>query len=271
MYQATAPCPKCGTQNLHGTWICTHCGNTLLIYCPHCRAGNVSGSKFCQSCGLPLSGQAQPVAQPAQPYPQNQPPGYQQPAYGPYDYQQYPGGYPPPPFQPAPQGGGDIISQAQAYFDSFIGKLKEIVSTTNPILLSAMVVLVVGMTVFLVLAFQLGWIKTATETKTITTKNTTPPVISLAQVKPGDNKGAIIYWVTDKPSSSQVQYGIWPNFTTMTAIQTDPTTGANAGVLIHEVGLTSLTARSTYIYRCISIDKDGNKAISPDLQFQTAQ
>lgn len=271
MYQATAPCPRCGAQNLHGTWVCAHCGNTLLIYCPNCRAGNISGSKFCQSCGLPLSGQAQPAAQPAQPYPQNQPPGYQQPAYGPYDYQQYPGGYPPPPYQPPPQGGGDIIDKAQVYFGSFISKLKEIVSTTNPILLSAMVVLVVGMTVFLVLAFQLGWIKTATATKAAVTKDTTPPVISLAQVKPGDNKGAIIYWVTDKPSSSQVQYGIWPYANTNTVVQNDPTTGANTGVLIHEVGITSLTPQSTYVYRCISVDKDGNKATSPDLQFQTAQ
>jgi len=271
MYQATTPCPKCGAQNLSGIWVCAHCGNTLLEYCPHCRAGNVSGSKFCQSCGLPLSGQAQPAAQPTQPYPQNQPPGYQQPAYGPYDYQQYPGGYPPPPYHPTPQTGGDIISKAQAYFDSFIGRLKEIVSTANPILLSAMVVLVVGMTVFLVLAFQLGWIKTGEPIKTTAVTDKTPPIISLAQVKPGDNKGAIIYWITDKKASSQVQYGVWPNFTTFTPIQTDPTTGANEGVLIHEVGLSTLIPKSTYIYRCISVDKDGNKAISPDMQFQTTQ
>ena len=270
MYQATTPCPKCGAQNLRGTWVCAHCGSTLLIYCPHCHAANVEGSKFCQSCGLPLSGQAQPAAQPTQPYSQNQTPGYQQPAYGPYDYQQYPGGYPPP-YQPTPQASGDIISKAQTYFDSFIGRLKEIVSTANPILLSAMVVLIVGMVVFLVLAFQLGWIKTATATKVVATKDTTPPVISLVQVKPGDNKGAIIYWVTDKPSSSQVQFGVWPNFTTFTIIQTDPTTGTNKGVLIHEVGLINLIPRSTYNYRCISVDKDGNKAISPDMQFQTAQ
>lgn len=282
MYQATTPCPKCGGQNLRGTWVCAHCGGTLLIYCPHCRAANVAGSKFCQSCGQSLSGspqqasgQAQPPFQQPQPYAQNPPPGYQQPPYGPYDYQQpyqqYPGGYPPGDYQPAPQAGGDIVGQAQVYIDAFIGKLKQIISTTNPILLSSLVVVVVGMLIFLLLAFQLGWIKTASTTKTAVTKDTTPPVITMVQVKPGDNKGAIIYWVTDKPSSSQVQYGIWPNYTAYTPIQNDPTTGTNTGLLVHEVGLSTLLPNSTYQYRCISMDKSGNKAMSPDMQFQTTQ
>jgi hypothetical protein len=93
----------------------------------------------------------------------------------------------------------------------------------------------------------------------------------MVQVKPGDNKGAIIYWVTDKPSSSQVQYGIWPNYTAYTPIQNDPTTGTNTGLLVHEVGLSTLLPNSTYQYRCISMDKSGNKAMSPDMQFQTTQ
>jgi hypothetical protein len=281
MYQATTPCPKCGAQNLRGTWVCAHCGSTLLIYCPHCRAANVAGSKFCQSCGQLLSGSAYPASGQAQSPPQQpppyaqQPPGYQQPPYGQYDYQQpyqqYPGGYPPGDYQPAPQAGGDIIGKAQVYIDAFINKTKQVVATTNPMLLSSLVILIVGMIVFLVLAVQLGWIKTAATTKTATVKDTTPPVISVAQVKPGNNNGAIIYWVTDKPSSSQVQYGIWPNYTTFTPIQSDPTTGANTGVLVHEVGLSSLLPNSTYQYRCISIDKSGNKAMTPDLQFQTTQ
>ncbi|MBN1691578.1 MAG: hypothetical protein JW901_11200, partial [Dehalococcoidia bacterium] len=259
-------------------WVCAHCGNTLLVYCPHCRAANVSGSKFCQSCGLPLSGtvpspeQAAPAAQPP-PYYQPPPPGYQQPPYGQYDYQQYPGGYPPyPDYQQYPPAGGDFISKAQALLNNLTARLKQIVMTTNPILLSALVVLIVGMLVFLLLAFQLGWIKTGeSAAETTTATDTTPPAISGLQVKPGNNQGAIIYWVTDEYSSSQVQYGVWPNLTTFTPIQNDPTTGANTGVLIHEVGLSTLTPKSTYIYRAISIDKFGNKAVSPDMTFQTTQ
>jgi hypothetical protein len=163
------------------------------------------------------------------------------------------------------------MGKAQVYIDAATAKLKQIVSTTNPILLSSLVILVVGMLVFLLLAFQLGWIKTAATAKTAVTKDTTPPVISMLQVKPGNNQGAIIYWVTDKPSSSQVQYGVWPNYTTYTPIQSDPTTGTNTGVMVHEVGLSGLLPNSTYQYRSISIDKSGNKAMSPDMQFQTTQ
>jgi hypothetical protein len=244
-----------------------HCPPALL---PNCRAANIAGSKFCQFCGLPLAGTAQspgqfpPAAQTTQPYYQQPPPGYQQQAYGQYDYQQNPGGYPPNEYPPAPAAGG-----IQNFFDTFPARVKQIVSTTNPILLSAMVVLVVGMTVFLLLAFQLGWIKTGPKVaKTVTTKDTTPLVINYKTAEEGANKGIILKWVTNKPSSSQVQYGIYPQYTTITAIQNDPRTGTNAGVLMHEVGLTGLIANSTYVYRCISIDKDDNKATVED-QFST--
>lgn len=273
MYQATTPCPKCGAQNLRGTWVCAHCGNTLLDYCPHCHAGNAPGSQFCQSCGQPL--------QPAAGVPSQAPPAsqnaYQQGGYAPQDYQQpyqqYPAGYPPPYDYPAPSpGGGDIVSRAQGYLDGFAGKLKQIISTTNPMLLSALVVLVVGMGVFFVLAFQLGWIKTAQPVKPIVVKDTTPPMMSMVEVKAGSSQNtAIISWVTDKPSSSQVKYGPYPYSNNMTPIQNDPTTGTNAGVMVHEVGLTNLIGGSTYVYQCISIDKNGNKAITPEVQFQTTK
>jgi hypothetical protein len=272
MYQPTTPCPKCGAQNLQGTWVCAKCGTTLLVYCPNCHAANIAGSKFCQFCGKPVAGMPQspgqfPPAAQTQPYYQQPPQGYQQQAYGQYDYQQNPGGYPPAEYPPA--AGGDAISKVQTFFDTFPARVKQIVSTTNPILLSAMVVLVVGMAVFLLLAFQLGWIKTgSTVTKTTATKDTTPLSITYKTAEEGANKGIIIKWVTNKPSSSQVQYGIYPQYTTITAIQSDPRTGTNAGVLMHEVGLTGLIANSTYVYRCISIDKDDNKATVED-QFST--
>jgi hypothetical protein len=154
----------------------------------------------------------------------------------------------------------------------FVGRLKHIVVSTNPILLSALVVLIVGLGVFLLLAFQLHWIKVAQPTKTVTVTDKRAPVISVLQVKPGSSTySAIISWVTDEYSSSQVQYGLWPVANTLTPLQNDPTTGDNEGVLKHEVGLTNLIPKSSYSYQAISVDKDGNTAKSPLMQFDTSQ
>jgi len=155
--------------------------------------------------------------------------------------------------------------------DGIVSRLKEIVQNTNPILLSSLVVLVVGMTVFLILAFQFGWIKTGTTpTKAAVVKDTSAPVISVLRIREGANSGAIISWVTSEPSSTQVEYGIWPYANTTTLIESDPRTGTNSGVLVHEVGLTNLLPKTSYVYRAVSYDKDGNKGISPDMQFDTS-
>jgi hypothetical protein len=284
-------------QNLRGTWVCSHCGSTLMVYCPQCHSGNESGSQYCRSCHAPLAspGQVQPPVpqqqtsqqqqQYYQQYPQYPPqgygtpgapdqqqqyPGYQQPPYPGYDqYQQYPGGYDPYAAYPPPQPN-DFVGKIQFFFDSVPAKLKQVVMTTNPILLSALVVLVVGTLIFTVLAFQLGWIKTATPAKATVVKDTTPVMISVLTIKEGSTPhSAIITWVTNKPSSSQVEYGIWPYPNTTTPIENDPRTGTNMGLLTHQAGLTNLLPRSSYVYRAISYDKDSNKGISPDMQFDT--
>jgi hypothetical protein len=154
--------------------------------------------------------------------------------------------------------------------DSLAGRLKQIVQNTNPMLLSALVVLVVGMTIFLILAFQFGWIKTGPPPKAAAPKDTIAPVISMLRVREGANSGALISWVTSELSSTQVEYGIWPYANTTTLIENDPRTGINAGVLVHEVGLTNLLPRTSYVYRAVSYDKDGNKGASPDMQFDTS-
>ena len=290
MYQSTEPCPRCGAQNLRGTWVCPHCGNTLLIYCPNCSAANVSGSQYCQQCGSPLTSTSPAPTQPSsQPYPQypsqdyqtqGQQPytgtgygaqGGQQPYTGadygaqggqqPYQgYQQYPGygAYPPPP---------------PSLFQSVTARLKQVALTTNPFLLSALVVLVVGLAIFFILAFQFQWIKTAQpQSTTVTSTDKRVPQMSMLQVKPGTaTQSAVIYWVTDVNSSSQVAYGIYPFANTLTPIQDDPTTGVNPGVLTHEVTLSNLMPQSQYAYIAYSVDKDGNKAESPLMQFNTTQ
>lgn len=293
MYQAsTTPCPKCGAQNLRGTWVCSQCGNTLIVYCPACRAGNEAGSQYCHNCRTPLSPQASqqeqqpypgydPYQQQYQQYPQqgyDQPgqqppyPGYGQQPYPGYDpYQQYPGGYDPYGGYPPPPA--DWLGRAQQSFDKAVAKLKQIAVTTNPILLSALVVLVVGMTVFTILAFQLGWIKTDSATKTTqAVADSTPVMLFNVDVIPGSiPHSAIVTWVTNKYASSQVEYGISPYANITTPIENDPRTGANMGVMSHQVGLVNLLPNTTYVYRAISYDKDGNKGVSPDVPFQTTQ
>jgi len=283
MYQSTEPCPRCGAQNLRGTWVCPQCGTTLVIYCPACHAGNVTGSQFCHACGSPLSATGQAPTHPADQHtPQYAATDYQAGSQQPYPggygaqggqqyyqpYQQYPeyGGYAPQP----PHGG----MPGQGMLDGFVGRLKQIVVTTNPILLSSLVILVVGLGVFLLLAFQLHWIKTPTSTKptTTTTATSKKPQISFLQVQPGDAQhSAVISWVTDQYSSSQVQYGITPTANTLTPIEDDPSTGVSKGVLKHDVTLTNLAGGSSYSYKVISINKDGAQAESDMQQFYTTQ
>jgi hypothetical protein len=296
MYQSTIPCPKCGTQNLRGQWVCAQCGNTLVAYCPSCHAGNAIDSQYCHACHAVLphasAPAVQPPYQPQQPqarqqYPQYPPAGYPDQGQYPPQYQQpyAQQGYQPqaqqPPYQdyqgsygqygdykPYPVHGGGAAPVGM--LDGLTARLKEIVQNTNPILLSALVVLVVGMAIFLVLAFQFGWIKTGPAPKAAAPKDTQAPVISMLRVREGANSGAIITWVTNEPSSTQLEYGIWPYANTTTLIESDPRTGINTGTLTHSVGLTNLLPRTSYVYRAVSYDKDGNKGVSPDMQFDTS-
>ncbi len=278
MYQSTTPCPKCGYPNLRGTWICAQCGNTLLMYCPHCRAGNETGSQFCHACGAPITQTGQASAQQGAygtqqaPYGQYPPQGYQD-AYGQPQYPGQPGdpgyypeyGQPPAPSYPR---GGDWQDQLQNIQDRIVNLYKSV----NPILLLALGTVIICIVIFVVVAFQFGWIKTGTpQTQQTGVKDTTPPQISFVQVEAGNNRGAIISWVTDEESSSQIRYGPWPYASTITPIENDPTTGVNTGVKIHKVGLPSLIPKTTYIYHIISIDKYGNKIEGPEMQFQTTQ
>jgi len=239
---------------------------------------------------LPQAGASpvQPPYQPQQPqqYQQYPPAGYQDqgqypPQYQPYaqqgyqpqaqqpPYQDYQGGYGQyGDYKPYPVHGGG--ASPARMLDGLAVRLKEIVQKTNPMLLSALVVLVVGMAIFLILAFQFGWIKTGPPPKAAAPKETVAPVISMLRVREGANNGAIISWVTSELSSTQVEYGIWPYANNTTLIESDPRTGLNAGVLVHEVGLTNLLPRTSYVYRAVSYDKNNNKGVSPDMQFDTS-
>jgi len=83
-------------------------------------------------------------------------------------------------------------------------------------------------------------------------QNTTPPAVTSFKVIPTDGS-AVVSWTTDRPSSSQVLYGIdvsCPNSTIAdTSLVTD-----------HTVRIIGLETNTRYYYRIKSIDADSNIA-----------
>ena len=73
---------------------------------------------------------------------------------------------------------------------------------------------------------------------------------------------ATITWVTDKPSTSQIEYGINTSYNTITPLDTNLVT-------YHKVTVSSLTPSTLYHYRIRSKDAYGNEALSGDLKFVT--
>jgi len=73
---------------------------------------------------------------------------------------------------------------------------------------------------------------------------------------------ATITWVTDKPSTSQIEYG--------PQLPYDQTTPADTDLVIyHKITLTDLNPLTAYHYRIKSRDARGNEAVSDDLTFRT--
>lgn len=98
--------------------------------------------------------------------------------------------------------------------------------------------------------------------------DSTAPRISSVTISASSGNNVVVSWVTDEPSSSQVVYGLYPNANDQSQIQDDPTTGNSSGVLKHEISL-NVQPQTSYVYHVISIDKNGNRAVSPDMNFIT--
>jgi len=93
--------------------------------------------------------------------------------------------------------------------------------------------------------------------------DTTPPNISsISSGTPGQTS-ATITWTTNEASDSQVEYGLTTGYGSSTTLDTSLITS-------HSVGLSILTANTTYHYRVKSKDTDGNLATSSDNTFITA-
>ncbi len=99
------------------------------------------------------------------------------------------------------------------------------------------------------------------------TLNQPVPVIvpaNLASVSASSigSSAATVTWNTDKPTTSQVQYGI-------STIYGQSTVNDSSLVSAHTVRLTDLTASTPYHYRVKSVDSDSNITFSEDYTFTT--
>jgi Purple acid Phosphatase, N-terminal domain len=90
--------------------------------------------------------------------------------------------------------------------------------------------------------------------------DTTPPVISNVASNPSETT-ADITWDTDEAATSVVYYGLTTSYGS-----TETVTGYVTG---HTVGLSGLTALTTYHYKVVSVDGSGNSSESGDYTFTT--
>src|SRR5215470_15931026 len=86
--------------------------------------------------------------------------------------------------------------------------------------------------------------------------DTTAPVISAISVSPVTSTSASIYWQTNEPADSVIEYGLTPLYESRT---TDA-----ALVTERRFLLSDLTPSTTYHYRLHSRDAAGNWAVTGD-------
>jgi len=152
-------------------------------------------------------------------------------------------------------------------------------SSSKPFLVMLLIVLLIGLGALTYFKTPIGaTIKDLFQSATGGTGSgvdITKPVISNVNATAGQTN-ARIDWATNEPASSQVEYGKTKENTSLFPTQpdTDPSTGASAGVVTHSVTLTGLepstTANNiTYYYRVKSKDKAGNEAVSDWKTFNT--
>lgn len=106
------------------------------------------------------------------------------------------------------------------------------------------------------------------EQQEFTTLEVIPPgpnlIISNVNVPDVSQTEATIYWNTNLPADSQVEYGLTTNYNHTTSLDTNLTT-------VHQVRLTGLAPGETYHYRVISKTQDGEVALYEDRTFSTLE
>ena len=89
-----------------------------------------------------------------------------------------------------------------------------------------------------------------------TTGDGIPPIISGVSAVAGSTAAAIT-WATSEPANSRVEYGVAP--TALTQTVSNPALASSHGLVV-----SGLTPATTYYYRAISLDADGNTATFPE-------
>jgi hypothetical protein len=137
-------------------------------------------------------------------------------------------------------------------------------------LILLLVVLLAGLAGFGYWAYSQGYLKSilkfgsdnTTTTSQGKQKDTVPPTISGVEITSKAIKEVAIFWKTDKPSSSQVEWGPKGSFGNKTTIQDDPVSGTSMGVTSHGVIIKGLTANTEYQYRVLSHTDGSTDAVS---------
>ena len=140
-----------------------------------------------------------------------------------------------------------------------------------------LVLLIAGLAGFGYWAYSQGYLKNilkfgsdnTTKTSQGTTKDTTPPAISNVEVTSKAIKEVGIVWKTDKPSSTQVEWGPKGSFGNKTEISDDPVSGTSIVVTDHGVIVKGLTGNTEYQYRVISHTNGSADAVSDTNTFTT--
>jgi hypothetical protein len=134
------------------------------------------------------------------------------------------------------------------------GIVKKYLLTVNIVLmvLALAASLIVGL--FLLSHFHASPARAATNDKI-------PPIIFNSKIDTITASSATILWQTDKQSDSLINYGLNRNYGMVRDPLSDKTD--------HKIVLDQLTAGTTYYFRIISTDAEGNQAISSDFSFVT--
>jgi hypothetical protein len=198
--------------------------------CPYCRTTLKPGVKFCQGCGSSIANINAPQS--------NWPP-YQQ---GEWKTQQ-----PQPPMWGAPP-------QQRWQQPNWAPRSNAILSQlTSRRSLLLMVLLVLIITIFGIVIWQFS-----------SKPDTSLPAISGVAVSFAGKTSAKVIWQTDKPCSSQVEYGRTTQYGYL-----EPAIPQTGGLTEHSISLNNLRAGSTYHYRVRSKDANRKESISNDFSFKT--
>jgi hypothetical protein len=143
-------------------------------------------------------------------------------------------------------------------------------------LIFLLVLLLAGLAGFGYWAYTQGYLKSIIKfgsdntTKTSQgVKDTVPPAISKVEVTTKAIKEVGIVWKTDKPSSSQVEWGPKGSFGNKTEVTDDPASGTTIGAVDHGVIVKNLTGNTEYQYRVLSHTSGSADAISDTNYFTT--